>query len=66
MILNRNFRSSSARIIGLFWLLISTASFAQNYTAEKTSDHGVPIVRLTDAANGVVVSNRAFCRQSGI
>ena len=66
MILNRNFHSSSARMIGLFGLLISTVSFAQNYTAEKTSDHGVPIVRLTDAANGVVVSivpsvgNRAY------
>jgi aldose 1-epimerase len=29
---------------------------APNYTAEKTTDHGVDIVRLTDSANGVVVS----------
>ncbi|HXP85489.1 MAG TPA: aldose 1-epimerase [Bryobacteraceae bacterium] len=39
---------------------------AQNYTAQKTSDHGVAIVRLTDAAAGVEVSivpsigNRAY------
>jgi len=39
---------------------------AQNYTAEKTTDHGVDIVRLTDAKNGVEVSiapsigNRAY------
>jgi len=31
-------------------------SLAQNYRAEQTSDHGVPIVRLTDAAQGVEVS----------
>jgi len=36
--------------------LLATTSFAQNYTAEKTTDHGVPIVRLSDAANGVEVS----------
>jgi len=35
---------------------LGVASAAQNYTAEKTSDHGVDIVRLTDSANGVVVS----------
>ena len=40
--------------------------FAQNYKAEQTSDHGVPIVRLTDSARGVEVSivpsigNRAY------
>ena len=56
MKLNRNFQSGLARIFSLFWLLLSTISFAQNYTAEKTSDHGVPIVRLADAANGVEVS----------
>ncbi len=39
---------------------------AQNYTAQKMSDHGVDIVRLTDAAHGVEVSiapsigNRAY------
>jgi aldose 1-epimerase len=39
---------------------------AQNYTAQKTSDHGVDIIRLTDAAHGVEVSiapsigNRAY------
>ena len=66
MMLNRIFYSRCAYTAGLLFLLVSTASFAQNYSAEKTTDHGVPIVRLTDAANGVVVSvvpsvgNRAY------
>ncbi len=51
-----NFHSSSAKVLGLLWLLLSTVSFAQNYTAEKGVDHGVPIVRLSDAASGVEVS----------
>ena len=34
----------------------SVMSTAQNYTAQETSDHGVAIVRLADAANGVEVS----------
>lgn len=64
--LNRKVYSRSAPAFGLFLLLASTAAFAQNYTAEKTTDHGVPIVRLTDKANDVVVSvvpspgNRAY------
>src|SRR5689334_11979746 len=39
---------------------------AANYTALKTTDHGVDIVRLTDAAHGIEVSvapgigNRAY------
>jgi aldose 1-epimerase len=37
-------------------MLLATTSFAQNYKAEKTSDHGVPVVRLTDTASGVEVS----------
>jgi aldose 1-epimerase len=47
-------------------LMLSFASEAQNYTAKQTSDHGIPIVRLTDAARGVEVSivpsigNRAY------
>jgi len=47
-------------------LAFSIASTAQNYTAQRISDHGVAIVRLTDAANGVEVSiapsigNRAY------
>lgn len=56
MTLNRNFRGSYTGIVGLFGLLLSTVSMAQNYTAEKTLDHGVPIVRLSDAVNGVEVS----------
>ena len=35
---------------------LSAASAAQNYMAEKLSDHGVDIVRLTDAASGVEVA----------
>ena len=46
----------TAHIITLCWLLLATTSFAQNYKAEKTSDHGVPIVRLSDAKNGVEIS----------
>ncbi len=47
-------------------LVLAIMSNAQNYTAQKTSDHGVAIVRLTDAAKGVEVSivpsigNRAY------
>jgi aldose 1-epimerase len=37
-------------------LLLSMTSLAQNYTAEQTADHGVPIVRLTDVAGGVEVT----------
>lgn len=40
----------------LCWLLMSAKSFAQGYGAERASDHGVAIVRLTDAAHGVEVS----------
>jgi aldose 1-epimerase len=35
---------------------LSSSSAPQNYTAEKTSDHGVDIVRLTDSAGGIEVS----------
>jgi aldose 1-epimerase len=31
-------------------------SASQNYTAERLSDHGVDIVRLTDSANGAEVA----------
>ena len=37
-------------------LALATACAAQNYTAVQTTDHGVPVVHLTDAANGVEVS----------
>jgi aldose 1-epimerase len=37
------------------WLLVSMTCLAQNYKAEQTSDHDVPIVRLTDGAAGVEV-----------
>ncbi|MDE3197001.1 MAG: aldose 1-epimerase, partial [Acidobacteriota bacterium] len=41
-------------------------ALAQNYTAEKTTDHGVDVIRLADAAHGVEVmvapsiGNRAY------
>lgn len=35
---------------------LSVASAAQNYTAERISDHGFDIVRLADSASGVEVS----------
>ncbi len=63
---NLNSKRIFIRIAGLFGLLIAPALFAQNYSAEKTSDHGVDIVRLTDAEHGVEVSvlpsvgNRAY------
>src|ERR1044071_8421444 len=47
-------------------LLLPMASVAQNYKAEQIVDHGVAIVRLTDASHGVEVSiapgigNRAY------
>ena len=47
-------------------MLVAARSYAQNYTAEKTSAHGIDVVRLTDAAHGVEVSiapslgNRAY------
>jgi len=37
-------------------LTLSVASTAPNYTAERTSDHGIDIVRLTDAAAGIEVA----------
>lgn len=53
------------RVVGAI-VLFSITSFAQNYKAEQISDHGVPIVRLTDAGHDVEVSmlpsvgNRAY------
>jgi len=35
---------------------LSLTMVAQNYKAEQTSDHGVPVARLTDTAKGVEVS----------
>lgn len=37
-------------------LLLPLVSLAQNYKAEQTTDHEVPVVRLTDQAHGVVVT----------
>src|ERR1700675_1926115 len=47
-------------------LIFSCPSIAQNYKVEQASDHGVPVVHLVDASNGVEVSilpsmgNRAY------
>ena len=37
-------------------LVLSLMSFGQNYKAEQTTDHGIPVVRLTDSSHGVEVS----------
>jgi aldose 1-epimerase len=37
-------------------LLLSLVAVAQDYRAERTSDHGVPVVRLADLVNGVEVA----------
>jgi hypothetical protein len=48
------------------FLLPAIVCAASNYTAEKNTDHGIEVVRLTDAARGVSVSvapsigNRVF------
>src|ERR1051326_799455 len=47
-------------------ILLPMTCLAQNYKAERTTDHGVPIVRLTDSAHDIEVSivpsigNRAY------
>jgi len=52
--------------IAVLWLALVLACFGQNYTARQTMDHGVSIVRLTDASNRVEVKivpsvgNRAY------
>jgi len=53
------------RALGAAFFLVMP-SLAQNYTAVQLVDHGVPVVRLSDAARGVEVSvapgigNRAY------
>ncbi|MEP6714058.1 MAG: aldose 1-epimerase [Terriglobia bacterium] len=37
------------------FLLLPLMAAAQNYTAQKTTDHGVDVIRLTDASHGVDV-----------
>jgi aldose 1-epimerase len=47
-------------------LILAVVAAAQTYKVEQTSDHGIPVVHLVDAANGVEVSilpsigNRAY------
>src|SRR6267154_6047709 len=40
----------------LLFLTISLAGLAQDYAAERTTDHGIPVIRLADPANGVEVA----------
>jgi len=40
----------------LLFLAVSLAGLAQDYTADRTTDHGVPIIRLADTANAVEVA----------
>ena len=47
---------SSYRIATALWVTAPIAAFAQNYTAERTSEDTVAIIRLRDAARGVEVS----------
>jgi aldose 1-epimerase len=37
-------------------LALSFVSLAQDYTAERTTDHGIPVVRLADPEHGVEVA----------
>ena len=58
--------SVSLTLIALHFLFLQNMAFSQNYKAEKITDHGVEVVRLTDASHGVEVSiapsigNRAY------
>jgi aldose 1-epimerase len=38
------------------YMALTVTSFAANYTARTTSDHGIPVIQLADAAAGVEVS----------
>jgi len=38
------------------FLAVSLAGLAQDYTAERTTDHGIPVIRLADPTNGVEVA----------
>ena len=46
------------RQLSLLALTFPLLAAAQNYTAQKMTDQGLDIVRLTDAAHGVEVSSR--------
>src|SRR5579884_2218409 len=47
-------------------LALPLMATAQNYTAQKTTDHGVEVIRLTDKTHGVevwiapTIGNRAY------
>jgi aldose 1-epimerase len=38
------------------FLAVSLSGLAQDYTAERTTDHGIPVIRLADPTNGVEVA----------
>jgi aldose 1-epimerase len=42
--------------LSVLLLALSVASVAQNYTARRTSEQGVAVIRLADAAQGVEIS----------
>src|SRR5271168_1647636 len=37
-------------------LLLPLTAYAKNYKAERTTDHGVEVVRLTDVSHGIEVT----------
>jgi hypothetical protein len=46
------------RIVGWLpvMLLLPLAAYAKNYKAERMTDHGVDVVRLTDVSHGIEVT----------
>lgn len=62
----RILRSGASQCFLALLTLQAIAYSASNYTAERVADHGIPVIRLTDAAHGVSLSiapslgNRAF------
>lgn len=42
--------------LGFVFLALSALAAAQDYTAERTSDHGVPVIRLVDTVRKVEVA----------
>jgi aldose 1-epimerase len=42
--------------LGILLLALTSAAAAQDYTAERTSDHGIPVIRLVDTVRRVEVA----------
>lgn len=49
-------KTSIADWLPIAMLLLPLAAFAKNYKAERTTDHGVDVVRLTDESHGIEVT----------